>query len=223
LECRGLPDSAFTPNTLINANVSPIPATGAYFGAADFSQPAPPAGTPQIACIVDSADSAPVGLAARYQLLTIYGTGLGLATGVGATDLTYSLGGDAVSFIARGNYSAPLLYASSTQINLAVPLVATTESSAALQVAVNGVVSPMRSVPFYYANPSLFLDSAETYPASGISPGFVAVALNADGSVNSPANPAQLGSTVSVFVNGLTPDPQVTNSPLHSIRTTDGP
>jgi hypothetical protein len=37
---------------------------------------------------------------------------------------------------------------------------------------------------------------------------FSSVALNADGSANSSANPAALGSVVTVFVNGIAPDPQ---------------
>jgi hypothetical protein len=40
------------------------------------------------------------------------------------------------------------------------------------------------------------------------------LALNADGSVNSSTTPAKLGSVVSVFVNGLTPDPRFTAIPL---------
>jgi hypothetical protein len=58
------------------------------------------------------------------------------------------------------------------------------------------------------------LNISQTLPSSGNSPGFVAVALNADGSLNSSTNPAQLGSAVSVFVNGLTPDSQVVSAPL---------
>ena len=45
----------------------------------------------------------------------------------------------------------------------------------------------------------------------------MALALNADGSVNSATNPAPLGSTVSVFVNGLTPDPQFINAPIQLV------
>jgi hypothetical protein len=33
--------------------------------------------------------------------------------------------------------------------------------------------------------------------------------MNADGSTNSPNNPAPLGSVISTFVNGLAPDPRV--------------
>jgi uncharacterized protein (TIGR03437 family) len=196
----GLPDFAFTPAGLLSPNVSPVPATGGYLGGVDFSQPAPPAGTPQIACIVDSADLAPAGVAAPYQLLTIFGTNLGPTTGVSADELTNSLGGVTVSFAGAGTFNAPMLYASSTQINFAVPLFDYYQQSAGtMTVNFNGQGSAARSLALTYANPSLFL----TQPPSGNSLGPIAMALNADGSVNSAANPAPLGSTVSVFVNGL--------------------
>jgi uncharacterized protein (TIGR03437 family) len=197
-----LPDFPFTPNALTLANFAPTPLAGAYLGAVDFSQPQPPAGTPQIACIVDAADLAPAGPVARYQLLTIFGTGLGPATGGGSPDGSIDqLAGVNVNF---GLNSAPLLYVSSTQINLAVPLVAYAQSVTPMQVEVNGVLSLPLELPLTYANPSLF-----------------PVALNADGSLNSAANPAHLGSAVSVFVNGLTPDPQINSAPLQ-LFTNDG-
>jgi uncharacterized protein (TIGR03437 family) len=216
-----LPDIPLTPDALTVEFLTSIPlqgpypgagpVAGAYLGAADFSQPAVPRGTPQIGCIVNAANLAPIGSATRYQLLTIFGTGLGPATGVGAGDLTYSLAGVSVNF---GAFSAPLLYASSTQINLAVPLVTYNESSTPMQVMVNGVTSPPQQLFLTYQNPSLFLNIPQTFAASGNSQGPVALALNADGSMNSPTNLAQPGSVVSVFVNGLTPDPQVNNAPL---------
>jgi len=190
------PDFPFTPNALTSVlNFTPAPLPGAYLGAVDFSKPQPPAGTPQIGCIVDAADLAPAGPVARYQLLTIFGTGLGPATGVSATNgSTNQLAGVNINF---GSDSAELLYVSATQINLAVPLVPFAQPSTPMQVDVNGVFSIPLELPLTYANPSVF-----------------PVALNADGSVNSSTNPAHLGSAVSVFANGLTQDPQVNNSPL---------
>jgi uncharacterized protein (TIGR03437 family) len=217
-----LPDIPLTPNALTVEFLTSIPlqgpypgagpVAGAYLGAVDFSQPAPPAGTPQIGCIVNAANLAPIGPATRYQLLTIFGTGLGPAIGVSATNnSTYSLAGVSVNF---GSSSAPLLYASSTQINLAVPLVAYSQSSTLMQAMVNGVTAQPRQLSLTYQNPTLFLNIPQTFLASGSSPGPVALALNADGSMNSPANLAQPGSVVSVFVNGLAPDPQVNNAPI---------
>jgi uncharacterized protein (TIGR03437 family) len=206
-----LPDFPFTPNALTIPNLTAGPLPGAYLGAVDFSRPQPPVGTPSIGCIVDSADLAPAGVAARYQLLTIFGAGLGPAAGVAAPDYATTLLGGVN--ITAGSTPAVLLYASSTQINFAVPSVSASQPSATLQLNVNGVNAPARELPLTFENPSLFLDLPDTYPVSGSSPGFIALALNSDGSVNSSANPAQLGSAVSVYLNGLARNPQITSAP----------
>jgi uncharacterized protein (TIGR03437 family) len=190
----GVPNFPFTPNALTLTAFGPSSPAGAYLGAVDFSQPQPPAGTPQIGCVVDAADLAAAGPVARNQLLTIFGTGLGPATAVTATDTsTTTLGGVSVNFapiqasvFPPGPLNAPLLYASSTQINLAVPQLSFSVSFAAMQVTVNGLAATPIQVPIEIANPSLF-----------------PVVLNADGSVNSATHAAPLGSTVSMFMNGL--------------------
>jgi len=205
-----VPDFALTPNILTLPSLFSGEPPGAYLGAIDFSQPQPPAGAPQIGCVLDGADLAPIAVAARYQLVTILGTGLGPATGVNAPDnSTTSLAGVSVTI---GSVPAPLLYVSSTQINLAVPLVLYNQSFATMQVTVNSLNAAPRELALTYANPSLFINTAQTFQPN--SPGFVAVAVNADGSQNSSTNPAQFGSSISVFVNGLTPDPQVDSAPL---------
>jgi len=209
-------DFPFTANALTLPNLQSGFRAGAYLGAVDFSQPPPPAGTPQIGCIVDSAALAPAGLAAPYQLLTIFGTGLGPVTGVSATDnSTIALGGVSVDF---GGVSAPMLYASSTQVNFAVPLQDASESSAAMQLTVNGIPAPARQFPLTAANPSLFLDTTHTYQANSTE--FVTLAFNGDGSVNSPTNPAPPGSALSVFVNGVSTGPQ--NGTPHQFASNDG-
>lgn len=203
-----LPNFPFSPNALRPFNIGPNPLPGAYLGAVGFSQPQPPAKTPQIGCIVDSADLEPTGPVVPYQLLTIFGTGLGPASGVAATDnSTTTLGGVSVSF---GSLAAPLLYVSSNQINLGVPLVPEGPSGTIMQVTVNGLSSPQIQLPVTAANPSLFVT-----PGSYVTTfrEFAAVALNADGSENSSTNPARLGSVISVFVNGLSPDPNVPHAP----------
>ena len=68
---------------------------------------------------MDAADFTDAGPVAASQLLTIFGTGLGPATGLSAKNYsTTTLAGVSVSF---GSTLAPLLYVSSTQIDLAVP------------------------------------------------------------------------------------------------------
>jgi uncharacterized protein (TIGR03437 family) len=207
-----LRDFPFSTNAITSPTLGPRSQPGAYLGAVDFSQPQPPAGLPEIGCIVDAAKLAPAGPVVPYQLLTIFGTELGPATGVTANNYsTTALGGVSVSF---GSLPAPLLYVSSNQINLAVPLVTEGPLAATtMQVTVNGKSSPPRQFVVTPADPTLFLANPPTNPAIGAS-GILVLALNADGSVNSPANPAHPGSVISVFVNGLARDPQISNVPL---------
>jgi len=206
-----LPDVPFTAGALTISYFEPGIFPGAYLGAVDFSQPQPPAETPQIGCILDAATLAPVGPVARYQLLTIFGTGLGPAQGVsGGTDYsTTTLAGVGVNV---SGISAPLLYASATQINFAIPQVQL-QFGAVIEISATSLTSPARQLPFTDANPSLFLNIPETFQPNSM--GFIAVALNQDGSLNSAANPAPRGSVLSVFVNGLIPSPQISPYSLY--------
>lgn len=193
-----LPDFPFTPNALTSVSLGTTPRSGAYLGGIDFSQPQPPVGTPQIACMTDAASFRPVGPVARNQVLSLWGTGLGPAAGASAADAsTTSLGGVGINF---GSTSAPLLYASSIQINFAVPMLAFSQSFSEMTLTVNGISSAPVQLPLTDSNPSLF-----------------PVTLNADGSLNSATHGTPFGSTVSVFVNGLSglsPEyPRETNTP----------
>ena len=199
----------FSVNALTTGNLGATPVPGAYLGAVDFSQSQPPAGTPQIGCIVDAADLQQAGPVVPYQLLTIFGSGLGPATTATATNYTTTtLGGVSATF---GSLPAPLLYVSPNQINLAVPLVPEGPASLpAMQVTVNGVSSAPLAFPVISANPSLFVVPGSF---SLTAEEFATVALNADGSQNSATNPAQLGSVISVFANGLAMDPNNPSEP----------
>jgi uncharacterized protein (TIGR03437 family) len=201
------PDFPFSPNALVGANLTPLPLPGAYLGAVGFSESQPPAGTPQIGCIVDAGELEPAGPIAPNQLLTVLGSGLGPATPATATNnSTTTLGGVSVSF---GSLRAPLLYVSPNQINLAVPLISPGgPAEAVMQVTVNGVSSAPLQFPATYAKPTIFAVPGSYQNSSGFQ-NFFAVALNADGSLNSASNPAQLGSVISVFVDGLALDPQI--------------
>jgi uncharacterized protein (TIGR03437 family) len=194
-------DFPSSPNALTVSNVKPTSQPGAYLGAVDFSAPQAPTGTPQIGCILDSADLAQAGPLAPFQLLTIFGSGLGptqaqTAPAGGST----TLGGVSVTI---GSMTSPLLYVSENQINVAVPRIQVNPSGALMQVTVNGLSSRLQ-FGTTAANPSLFVIPG-SYQSN--SQEFVARALNADGSVNTPANPAQRGSVISVFVNGFSTDP----------------
>ncbi len=188
----------FTPNALSLPNLEVPSVAGAYLGGVDFSQPQPSAGTPQIGCILDSADFSAVGPVARNQLLTIFGSGLMPSPALGFSNLLIGVNAE------LGADTSPVLYVSPTQINFAVPLVPTAQFFAPLTLTVGTLNASPRALPLTFANPSVFLNSTQT----------AALALNADGTVNSATNPAKLASALSVFVNGITSNPQVNNAPI---------
>lgn len=60
---------------------------------------------------------------------------------------------------------------------------------------------------------SLFLAAPPAaFNQSGFPP--EALVLNADGSENSATNPAPVGSVISVFLNGVSPSPEIVSAPL---------
>ncbi|MEO5923102.1 MAG: SBBP repeat-containing protein [Bryobacteraceae bacterium] len=201
-----LPDFPFTENTLTPTSFPPGPTSGAYLGATVFNLPDLPRIAPQIACVLDAADLSPAGPVVRNGLVTVFGTNLGLPLGVsGTNESPTNLGGTAVTVAGR---PAPLLYASPTQVNFAVPEVSLSQPTAPLRLTLAGSEGTKLSLPLAFSNPKLFLDLTQTpQPFAAFTQ--IAVALNADGSLNSPTNPATLGSTVSVFANGLQQGPQV--------------
>jgi uncharacterized protein (TIGR03437 family) len=199
-------DFPFSPGVMSSGGVQVAPLAGAYLGAVNFSAMAPAAGTPQIGCVVDAGELEPTGPVAPNQLITIFGNGLGPATGVAATNYTTtSLSGVSVTF---GGTAAPLLYVSANQINVAVPV--PSGRPTVMTVTVNGVPSAQLEFPVTAANPTMF-----AVPGGYQSnfEGFEVVALNADGTLNSATNPAKLGSVVQVFVDGLSLAPQSPGAP----------
>jgi uncharacterized protein (TIGR03437 family) len=195
-------DFAFSPGVMFSENLQVAALAGAYLGAVNFSATAPAAGTPQIGCVVDSGELEPTGPVAPNQLITIFGNGLGPATGVAATNYTTtSLGGVSVTF---GGTAATLLYVSANQINVAVPMVPNGRPTV-MTVTVNSVPSAQLEFPVAVANPTMFAVPGGFQFNFGE---FDVAALNADGTLNSATNPARLGSVIQVFVDGLALSPQ---------------
>jgi uncharacterized protein (TIGR03437 family) len=193
-----LADFPFTPNAIVESTIKQARVPGAFVGAVDFGAAQPPAGTPQVACVMDAADLLPAGPLAPLQLLTLFGTGLGPSAPVSAPDTnTTSLGGVTATF---GGTPADLLYASSNQLNLALPPIPVQFGGAILQVNTNGLAAAPLLFPQTAAAPSFFVYTDNFSP---LFQQLVLVAINADGSVNSVSNPAHLASTVTVFINGL--------------------
>jgi uncharacterized protein (TIGR03437 family) len=156
-----------------------------------------------ISSLVNSASFAG-GPIAPGEVVTIQGAMLGPGAGVSFSTepVATMLGGTHVMF---GNWAAPILYASATQINAVVPweVAGLSQVTVALQSAAGATAL---NVAVASAAPGIF-----TFSASGTGQ---AVALNQDGSTNGPNNPAAAGSYVSVYFTGggVTDPPGVTGS-----------
>src|SRR5262249_52471731 len=154
-----------------------------------------------LTCVTDNANLSILGPVAPGQLITIYGNGIGPADPVsgvtpGATTVPTAAGGVTVTFDGR---PAPILYASSTQINVQAPFEIeqnpyTTAEKIVMQVSWNGSVLATQAFAVTPRNPGLFVGSivaslvcGDTRTANYI---VIAVALNQDGSVNTCENPA---------------------------------
>jgi uncharacterized protein (TIGR03437 family) len=156
--------------------------------------------SPSMYAAVGAAGTAVTGQVAPGELISLYGANIGPASPATANlrsgRAPTELGG--VQVLVDGT-PAPLLYAQSDQINAIVPFglsnpvthIAVSNSGAKSNEATLGVVT---------AQPDAFKRNAKLWAA----------ALNQDGSVNSAANHAKLGSIVSVFATGfggMTPEP----------------
>lgn len=153
---------------------------------------------PQIASVVDAA-SYSGGQVAPGEMITIFGTRVGpsLPAAASATVPT-SLGGMQVTFDGT---PAPLLYASTGQINAVVPFEVAGKSSTQLVITQSDGQSLSATVPVFAANPSIFSANASGTGQAAV--------INVDHTANSPSNPAARGSAISIYVTGS----GVTNPP----------
>ena len=133
---------------------------------------------------------------APQAIAVITGTGLGppqLVAGSLGADGSYSkqLSGTTVQF---GATSVPLIYTSATQVAVLVPDFAS-GSTVQVTVTYEGRTSAPFMAGIVPAAPGIF-----TLDDSGQGQ---AVALNQDGSLNSAANPAKAGDSISLFATGI--------------------
>lgn len=151
------------------------------------------AGTPTITSVVNGA-SYLEGPVAPGELITIFGADLGPTTQAGA-ELSAGYVTDTVANtqVLIGGVAAPILYASSTQINAVVPF-ETTGNTAQVQVVYQGQNTASTSVAVQAASPAVF-SAASTGGGEG-------AILNQDGSVNSQSNAAPPGSVVVIYATG---------------------
>jgi uncharacterized protein (TIGR03437 family) len=105
-----------------------------------------------------------------------------------------------------GDFPAPIIYTSATQVNAIVPYEIAGQSQVLLQVEYQGVLAAPIVLPVGTASPGVFTSD---FTGSG-----QAAALNQDGSLNGLANPAAKGSYVTLYFTGggLTSPPGVTGS-----------
>jgi uncharacterized protein (TIGR03437 family) len=144
----------------------------------------PPVGVPL--ALVNAASQGQ-GAVAPGEIVTIYGTGIGPASGLtGTLDATglmgNLLGGAEVRF---DGVPAPLFYAQASQINAQVPYTIAGESVTQIAVLYQGQTVGTLSLPVVAAAPAL-----------------VTTSINQDGSYNSASAPAARGTIVTFFGTG---------------------
>ncbi len=137
------------------------------------------------------------GAVAPGELVSIFGSAIGppapaFLTLTNPRLVANSLQGVQVFF---DGVPAPLLYASSSQVNAVVPYAAAGQSATQMQLVYLGVPSNPVTLPVAATAPGIF-----SVAASGQGQGAI---LNArDGTVNSALNPAARGDWVSIFATG---------------------
>jgi uncharacterized protein (TIGR03437 family) len=124
------------------------------------------------------------------SLATVFGSGFAPALITASAPLPMNLSG--VSITVNGR-PAPILAATPNQVNFQVPW-ETSTGNAEIVVSVNGFPANSLSATVSATAPGIFLE------ANGR-----AAALNSNESLNTDANPAKAGSTISVYFTGSGP------------------
>jgi uncharacterized protein (TIGR03437 family) len=162
-------------------------------GNAGFLVLANSAGGPSVTGVANSAGSAASAAIAPAELMSLYGTGLGPATALGAQVVggvvANSLGGYQLEI---GGAAAPLLYMGANQINAIVPDGVAGRDSVSVALVTPTGTFPLADLSIRPSEPEIFHD-----PVSGY-----AVAINQDGTLNAATNPAHAGQLVSIWASG---------------------
>ncbi|MBV9769920.1 MAG: SBBP repeat-containing protein [Bryobacterales bacterium] len=158
-------------------------------------------GAPRLveSCIAQSAYPYLSGPLAPGEIFSIYGAGFGPALGVSAQPSADTIGtelGGVQVFIE--DTPAPLLYVSSTQINLVAPYLLDGRTAAHITIVTADATSNEVVLGVRQAVPEIF-----TIPSVNPAIPATAAILNQDGTVNTQNRPAHVGDTVSMFVSGV--------------------
>ncbi len=204
------PTSGTTPATL-SVSVNPTGlANGTYSGTINITQSGsavpqmiivtlqvgPVTAVPAVLGVINAASGA-VGKVSPGMAVSIFGTNLGPAIGVGFTNpatggtVATTLGGTQVLFDGT---AVPVLYASADQVNALVPFEVAGKANTVLTVSYGGGTSAGVTLPVLAAEPGLFA-------ANSMGTG-QAAALNQDFSVNSFSNPAAPNTYMMLFGTG---------------------
>jgi uncharacterized protein (TIGR03437 family) len=169
----------------------------------------------RLACVTDPADNVQLLSVAPGQDLSLFGTML-------APSAEAPPGGTATSFdgvhVTFNGIAAPILYTSDDQVNVQVPIEIAGRTPVQIKVTNTTTAVPLdetRTIAVAPQQPSVFLTAealAGAQPSCSGSDGVAptAVALNADGSLNSASNPAAAGSIITIFLNGVAPGTALT-------------
>jgi uncharacterized protein (TIGR03437 family) len=168
-------------------------AQAAYFALLLSQAPSPT--TPWLAAVLHAGDNVPAALSPG-MVVSLYGSGLGPVQGLAASPeggrFPAELGGVRVLIAGK---AATLLYVSEGQVNAVAPFDLGDQSIWSVVVEYNGVTSNVSSMTAADASPAPFLQGP---PRDS----YIAL-LNEDGTLNSPANPARVGSTVAMWTSGM--------------------
>jgi uncharacterized protein (TIGR03437 family) len=165
-----------------------------------------PPGTPTIFGLANIAERNTSPGLAPGELVSIQGTNVGPAASIVAAydangRLPLTLGGTAVRF---NGLDAPIVSVANQEVIAQVPFGLTTDGTVKVELVQNGAAANRVELPSLGLEPQVLQSAPDNTGAS------YALALNADGSLNTADHPAAGGSVVSLFLNGagaLTPAP----------------
>jgi uncharacterized protein (TIGR03437 family) len=162
------------------------------------------AASPKFFCATDAADLAPLAQLAPGQLVSLFGDGIGADPSVITQPRNGQLPTTAgQTTVSLSGIAAPILYSSANQINVQVPYEIASQTNVPMRISSGGAAVGSRSFLVAPIQPSAFVVAGYATCQGTITNSLLAVALNADGSENRCENPAEVGSTVTLFVNGL--------------------
>ncbi len=135
------------------------------------------------------------GPVAPGEIVSVFGLGIGPVTAVGAALDASGLVETqlAATQVLFGGVAAPLYYVQASQINCQAPYELAGQSTVDVEIVYQGQSSGKVTVAVAPTAPGIFTVSSGTG---------VAAAINQDGTVNSPVDPAPVGSVITLYATG---------------------